>query len=148
MPPAVRNHSEIGQWVARQLGLRSKARPDPALPDPALPDALAFIADHHGLPAGGADRATANTASDMVALSFQALSLGLNSRIVRLEAASLDRLQLPCLVQHQQLGWMPLVAVHEDQVTVQHPQQGRINLQFDAWAMEFKGLALEFRRAT
>lgn len=78
---------------------------------------------------------------------MQALGLGLRSRVVRLEAGSLHRLQLPCLVQHEQLGWMPLLAVHEDHVTVQHPQQGRVSLQRDAWAMAFLGLALEFRRA-
>lgn len=143
MPPAARKQGEIGQWVARRLGLGSKARPDPA-----QADALAFIADHHGLPSEGANRSPTGAASALEALSFQALNLGLSSRIVRLEAASLGRLQLPCLVQHQRLGWMPLVAVHEDQFTVRHPHQGRISLRLDAWAMEFMGLALEFRRAT
>lgn len=143
MPPAARKQGEIKQWVVRRLGLPSKARPDPA-----QSDALAFIADHHGLPAENTNQAVTDAASAVETLSFQARSLGLSSRIVRLEAASLDRLQLPCLVQHQQLGWMPLVAVHEDLVTVQHPVQGRISLQIDTWAMEFKGLALEFRRAS
>lgn len=79
-------------------------------------------------------------------LCFQALGLGLRSRIVRLDAASLCRLQLPCLVQHERLGWMPLVAVQDDHLVVRYPQHGRVRLQRDAWDMEFKGLALEFRR--
>lgn len=127
--------------VVRWLGRRKLARPDPA-----QQGALAYIAGHHGLAAEGLiGEGPAGTGLET--LCFQALGLGLRSRVVRLEAGSLNRLQLPCLVQHEQLGWMPLVAVHEEHVTVQHPQEGRVSLPRDAWAMAFMGLALEFQRA-
>jgi len=130
-----------GRWMVRRLSPRRPARPD--LSDGG---ALAYIAVHHGLEA---KRLSAGGAKGLglEALCIQASGLGLSSRVVRLEAGSLNRLQLPCLVQHEQLGWMPLVAVHDDHITVQHPHRGRVSLQRDAWAMAFMGLALEFRRA-
>lgn len=132
----------MGGWIAR-LGLRGPARPDPS-----QADALAFIAGHHGLNAQSRIAvARASSVTCLDGLCAQALSLGLRSRLVRLDAGSLNQLQLPCLIQHAQLGWMPLVAVHDEHLTVHHPQRGRVRLLRHAWAMEFKGLALEFQRA-
>lgn len=131
--------------VVRLLGQRSLARSGQVRHGTLPP--LAYIAGHFGLATEGLIEASP-TGTGLEALCFQALGLGLKSRVVRLEAGSLSRLQLPCLVQHEHLGWMPLVAVHDELVTLQHPQQGRLHLQRDAWAMEFKGLALEFRRGS
>ena len=141
MLPYARRRGVVRRWVARWLGLRR-----PAKPETARHDALAYIAGHHGLAAEGLLEQGPHE-TGLETLCFQALGLGLRSRVVRLEAGSLNRLQLPCLVQHEQLGWMPLVAVHDELVTVQHPRQGRISLPRDAWAMAFMGLALEFQRA-
>ncbi|MDL5030721.1 cysteine peptidase family C39 domain-containing protein [Pelomonas sp. APW6] len=111
-------------------------------------DALAYIARHHGLPAPAlTPRTDRQDPAGLEQLGFRALSAGLRSRAVRLEAASLDHLQLPCLLLHRQLGWTPLVAVHDGHVTLHHPAQGRLRLAVDALAMEFSGLALEFRPA-
>ncbi|MBB2483761.1 hypothetical protein H5407_00825 [Mitsuaria sp. WAJ17] len=141
MFPSARRRGVIRRWVASRLGLRLLAKPAPS-----RHNALAYIAGHHGLAAKGLIEAIPDSGG-LEALCLQALGLGLRSRVVRLEAGSLNRLQLPCLVQHEQLGWMPLVAVHEAHVTVQHPLQGRVSLPRDAWAMAFMGLALEFRPA-
>lgn len=133
--------SGIRRWLAERLGLRRLAGMRPA-----QREALAYIAEHHGLDAR-TDRQTPAASVCMEQLCQEASTLGLRSRVVRLEAASLHRLQLPCLVQHHGLGWTPLIAVHADHVTLQDPQQGRIRLQLDAWAVQFSGLALEFQRA-
>lgn len=145
MPPSARRPGLMRRCVARWLGQRNLARADPARHGALAP--LAYIAGHYGLAAEGLIEARP-TGSGLEALCFHALGLGLKSRVVRLDAGSLNRLQLPCLVRHEQLGWMPLVAVHEEHVTVQHPQQGRLSLPREAWAMAFMGLALEFQRAS
>ncbi len=139
MPPLALNG--IRRWMAKRLGLRRLARTRPS-----QRGALAYIAKHHGLD-GRPEKQVQDASACMEQLCHQASTLGLRSRVVRLEAASLHRLQLPCLVQHHGLGWTPLVAVHADHVTLQDPQQGRIRLQLDAWAVQFSGLALEFQRA-
>lgn len=141
MPPPARGHRGLRHWMATRFGIRLQPRPRPA-----RLGALAYIAAHHGLHARP-DDPTPAAPTGMEQLCCHAMNLGLRSRVVRLEAASLHRLQLPCLVQHHSLGWTPLVAVHGDHVTLQDPQQGRIRLQLDAWAVQFSGLALEFRRA-
>lgn len=140
MPLSASGHGALRRWMLRRLGLKRLSRPDPA---PA--SALAFIASHHGL--GTENMASDNANGDgLETLCFRALGLGLRSRIVRTDATSLSRLQLPCLVRHEHLGWLPLVAVHDDHVVLRDPQQGRVRLQRDTWDMEFNGLALEFRR--
>lgn len=108
--------------------------------------ALAYIARHHGLPPPAATTPPADAAS-LEQLCFSALNAGLHSRAVRLDAASLQHLQLPCLLLHRHLGWTPLVEVQGIQVTLQHPTQGRLHLAIDTLAMEFSGLALELRPA-
>lgn len=125
-----------------------ESAPDAAPDATGDADALAYIARHHGLPAPAVtpcpDR---QNPAGLEQLCFSALRAGLRSRAVRLEAASLDHLQLPCLLLHRQLGWTPLVAVHDGQVTLHHPARGRLRLAVDALAMEFSGLALELRPA-
>ncbi len=137
MPPVVR--SGIRRWLAKRLGRQAR-------PCSSELGALAYIAAHHGL-GTRPETQSLDTPSCMQQLCVRALNLGLRSRVIRLEAASLHRLQLPCLVQHRGLGWTPLIAVHEDHVTLQDPLQGRVRLQLDAWAVQFSGLALEFQRA-
>ena len=122
--------------------------PSAAARDHAAGDAqaLAYIARHHGLPPPSATALPADAAG-LEQLCFSALNAGLHSRAVRLDAASLQHLQLPCLLLHRHLGWTPLIEVNESQVTLQHPTQGRLHVAVDTLAMEFSGLALELRPA-
>ena len=142
-------HSMAVRWATQvEHGRGPDCAHDPAADVTRDADALAYIARHHGLPAPavtpGSDR---QPPAGLEQLCFSALSAGLRSRAVRLEAASLDHLQLPCLLLHRQMGWTPLVAVHDGHVTLHHPAQGRLRLAVDALAMDFSGLALELRPA-
>ncbi len=137
-------HRMAARW-ASACALSAHGTPHGAAGDAG---ALAYIARHHGLPAPAFTHDTDRHApAGLEQLCFTALSAGLRSRAVRLEAASLEHLQLPCLLLHHHLGWTPLVAVHDGHVTLHHPSQGRLQLAVDALAMEFSGLALEFRPA-